>query len=80
MKSSLPFSGGQVHFKFKSTKAFDSVSFDGHFVSVKELRALIAEKKASAHHCCTVLMCRVCSCEPIGLLPGACFRFSGTCC
>lgn len=36
---------GQVHFKFKSTKAFDSVSFDGHYVSVGELKALIAERK-----------------------------------
>ncbi len=36
---------GQVHFKFKSTRAFDSVSFGGHYVSVGELKALIAEKK-----------------------------------
>lgn len=36
---------GQVHFKFKSTKAFDSVSFSGHYLSVGELKALISEKK-----------------------------------
>lgn len=36
---------GQVHFKFKSTKAFDSVSFDGHYVTVGELKTLIVGKK-----------------------------------
>ena len=34
-----------MHFKFKSSTAFDSVRFDGAFVSVAELRGLIAEKK-----------------------------------
>ena len=35
---------GIVHFKFKSSNAYDSVSFDGAFVSVGELKVLIAEK------------------------------------
>lgn len=36
---------GVVHFKFKSSNSYDSVGFDGAFVSVGELKALIAEKK-----------------------------------
>lgn len=36
---------GVVHFKFKSAISFDSVQFDGAFVSVGELKNLIAEKK-----------------------------------
>ena len=36
---------GVVHFKFKSAISFDSVQFDGAFVSVGELKTLIAEKK-----------------------------------
>ena len=36
---------GIVHFKFKSSNSYDSVSFDGAFVSVAELKTLIAEKK-----------------------------------
>ena len=36
---------GVVHFKFKSAISFDSVQFDGAFVTVGELKNLIAEKK-----------------------------------
>lgn len=36
---------GIVHFKFKSSNTYDSVSFDGAFVSVGELKNLIADKK-----------------------------------
>lgn len=36
---------GMVHFKFKSQITYDSVSFDGHFVSIGELKTLIAEKR-----------------------------------
>lgn len=36
---------GVVHFKLKSSTAYDSVGFDGAFVSVGELKVLIAEKK-----------------------------------
>lgn len=36
---------GVVHFKFKSSNAYDSVGFEGAFVSVGELKVLIAEKK-----------------------------------
>ena len=36
---------GVVHFKFKSAISYDSVQFDGAFVSVGELKTLIAEKK-----------------------------------
>jgi hypothetical protein len=36
---------GIVHFKFKSALTYDSVQFDGSFVTVGELKALIAEKK-----------------------------------
>ena len=34
-----------INFKFRSALAYDSVKFDGAFVSVGELRGLIAEKK-----------------------------------
>lgn len=37
---------GQVHFKFMSARAYDSVSFDGGFVSVGELKRLIAARKS----------------------------------
>lgn len=36
---------GVVHFKFKSSNSYDSVGFDGAFISVSELKVLIAEKK-----------------------------------
>jgi len=36
---------GIIHFKFKSSNSYDSVGFDGAFVSVGELKVLIAEKK-----------------------------------
>jgi hypothetical protein len=36
---------GIIHFKFKSSTSYDSVGFDGAFVSVGELKVLIAEKK-----------------------------------
>ena len=36
---------GVVNFKFKSALAYDSVKFDGAFISVAELKRLIAEKK-----------------------------------
>ena len=35
-----------VHFKFKSSTLYDSVSFDGAFITVGELKVLIAEKKS----------------------------------
>jgi hypothetical protein len=34
-----------VHFKFKSSLVKDSVTFDGHYISVGELKRLIAAKK-----------------------------------
>jgi E3 ubiquitin-protein ligase RBBP6 len=35
-----------VHFKFKSFKDYDTISFDGSFISVGELkRSIIAKKK-----------------------------------
>lgn len=35
-----------VHFKFKSFKDFDTISFDGSFISLGELkRSIIAKKK-----------------------------------
>ena len=34
-----------MHFKFKSSNSYDSVSFDGSFVSIAELKVLIADKK-----------------------------------
>ncbi|KIY91532.1 hypothetical protein MNEG_16432 [Monoraphidium neglectum] len=36
---------GVVHFKFKSSLVKDSVTFDGHYISVGELKRLIAAKK-----------------------------------
>lgn len=42
--SGLPMTG-VVNFKFKSALAYDSVKFDGAFISVTELKGLIAEKK-----------------------------------
>ena len=36
---------GVVHFKLKSSNSYDSVGFDGAFISVGELKVLIAEKK-----------------------------------
>lgn len=36
---------GVVNFKFKSALAYDSVKFDGAFISVGELKSLIADKK-----------------------------------
>ncbi|KAI8474827.1 MAG: DWNN domain-containing protein, partial [Monoraphidium minutum] len=36
---------GVVHFKFKSSLVKDSVTFDGHYISVGELKRLIATKK-----------------------------------
>ena len=35
----------KAYFKFKNTKLGDEVCFDGSFVSVAELKVLIAEKK-----------------------------------
>jgi E3 ubiquitin-protein ligase RBBP6 len=34
-----------VYFKFKSAKDFDSVSIDGHFISVATLKEKIVEQK-----------------------------------
>jgi E3 ubiquitin-protein ligase RBBP6 len=34
-----------VHFKFKSSKAFESVTFDGPFISVANLKEMIIDKK-----------------------------------
>lgn len=34
-----------VYFKFKSAKDFDSVSIDGHFISVTNLKDKIVEQK-----------------------------------
>lgn len=36
---------GKVHFKFRSALSYDTVAFDGHFISVGELKRLIADKK-----------------------------------
>jgi len=36
---------GIIHFKFKSSNSYDSVGFEGAFISVSELKVLIAEKK-----------------------------------
>lgn len=36
---------GVVHFKFRSALTYDNVSFDGHYVSVGEIKKLIADKK-----------------------------------
>mmetsp|Transcript_35793 Transcript_35793/g.113091 ORF Transcript_35793/g.113091 Transcript_35793/m.113091 type:complete len:101 (-) Transcript_35793:1011-1313(-) len=36
---------GSVHFKFKSALNYDTVSFDGVFISVSELKKSIADKK-----------------------------------
>ena len=36
---------GQIHFKFKSAKAFDSVSFDGVYIRLIDLKRSIVEKK-----------------------------------
>jgi len=36
---------GSIHYKFKSAKTFDTLTFDGSFVAVGELKKLIAEKK-----------------------------------
>lgn len=35
----------QVFYKFKSTTSFARVQFDGHWISVGELKTLIAEQK-----------------------------------
>ena len=35
----------RVHFKFKAETAYDSVAIDGAFVTVGELKTLIAERK-----------------------------------
>lgn len=35
-----------VHYKFKSSKDYDTISFDGSFISLGELkRAIVAQKK-----------------------------------
>lgn len=34
-----------VYFKFKSAKEYDSLSIDGHFISVGNLKDKIVEKK-----------------------------------
>ena len=39
---------GVVHFKFKSAISYDSVHFDGAFVTVGELKNLIADKRGLA--------------------------------
>ena len=38
-------SGGTIHYKFKSQKSYDTVTFDGVYISVANLKQLIAEKK-----------------------------------
>ena len=38
-------SGGTIHYKFKSQKSYDTVTFDGVYISVTNLKQLIAEKK-----------------------------------
>jgi len=38
-------SGGTIHYKFKSQKSYDTVTFDGVYISVENLKQLIAEKK-----------------------------------
>ncbi len=34
-----------IYFKFRAMKAYESLMFDGHFLSVKELKQLIADKR-----------------------------------
>ena len=36
-----------VHYKFKSQKDYDSIGFDGMFISVGDLKKSIVEKKGS---------------------------------
>lgn len=35
---------GTVHFKFKSAKVFDSITFDGPFIKLFDLKVKIVEK------------------------------------
>jgi E3 ubiquitin-protein ligase RBBP6 len=46
-----------VHYKFKSQKDFDSLTFDGMFISVGELKRQIVEKKGLARdQACELLL------------------------
>jgi hypothetical protein len=46
-----------IHYKFKSQKDFDSVTFDGIFISVTDLKRAISEKKELARdQACELLL------------------------
>ena len=46
-----------VHYKFKSQKDYDSVGFDGMFISVGDLKKSIVEKKGLARdQACELLL------------------------
>lgn len=48
---------GVVHYKFKSAKDFDSISFDGVFISVADLKRAIVDKKGLARdQACELLL------------------------
>ncbi len=34
-----------IYFKFRAMKAYESLMFDGHFLSARELKQLIADKR-----------------------------------
>lgn len=46
-----------VHYKFKSQKDFDTVTFDGMFISVGDLKRQIVDKKGLARdQACELLL------------------------
>lgn len=47
----------QVFYKFKSTTSFARVQFDGHWISVGELKTLIAEQKVGMRAMIQFLWC-----------------------
>ena len=51
----------QVFYKFKSTTSFARVQFDGHWISVGELKTLIAEQKVGMRVMIQFLLCALCA-------------------
>lgn len=51
----------QVFYKFKSTTSFARVQFDGHWISVGELKTLIAEQKVGMRAMIRFLKCTQCA-------------------
>ena len=48
---------GSIHYKFKSAKTFDTLTFDGSFLAVSELKRLIVEKKGlGKDHACELVL------------------------